>query len=58
MKSFSSCLLKCNPRNFACKQSISGPGILSLFIERLHIMLSAAVPSFLKDRDLNDKNGI
>lgn len=28
VKSFSY-LLKCNPRNFACKHSISGPGILS-----------------------------
>lgn len=35
-------------KNFAYKQSISGPGILSLFIERLHFILSAAASIIFK----------
>lgn len=33
-------LLKCIPRNFACKQSISGPRNIFFQYTRLHIKLS------------------
>lgn len=49
-------LLKCIPRNFAYKQSISGPRN-TFTIARLHVILSAAGSIILKGRKQKN-NGI